>query len=80
MEAEKRHELTTINQIIDCVNEENIDNFLIDFGNFLKCNIQLKKSFKQHLPENNIDFQKLFKFEKFVWIDDGKNEIKIEIL
>lgn len=65
------HKLRTIKQITNVVNENNIDNFLIDFRSFLQARIGWKK-----LGMNGIA---KMDFTSFNWIDDGKNDVMVEI-
>jgi hypothetical protein len=62
--------ITTISDILNIVTEENKENFLRDFSNFLTINLKLK-----NLKINNL----IISPKDFVWIDDGKNDIELEI-
>ena len=59
----KRYDIKTLSDIIDCTNESNLDNFLIDFKNLL---ILAHKAKAKGKKLNNAEF---------TWIDDGKNDI-----
>jgi len=72
--ADKEYNITTLEDILKVVNNKNIDNFLIDFSNWLHMNIKLKSSFKikaaiklgiVKIPNN------------FSWTDDKKNNITL---
>jgi DNA polymerase III sliding clamp (beta) subunit (PCNA family) len=63
----KQHEIKTLDDIINVVNEENIDRFMEEF----KDSILAAKKFKEALPT--------LEYKGFVWIDDNKNNINIEI-
>lgn len=68
----KEYKLKTIEDIIKVVDENNVDNFIKDFTAFLglcilqkTCN-KIEGVITKHEPI-------------FCWIDDGKNDIKINI-
>ncbi|MEK6878915.1 MAG: hypothetical protein AABY22_04870 [Nanoarchaeota archaeon] len=61
-------ELKTIKDILDVVNSDNFENFLIDFRAWLKLHIEIKKL-------NNPDMIIRPNKESFKWIDDGKNNM-----
>ncbi len=63
----KEYEIRTLDHIINAVNDENIDRFMEEF----KTNILAAKKFKQALPS--------LEYHGFVWTDDNKKDIKIEI-
>jgi len=63
----KQHEIKKLDDIINVVNDKNIDRFMEEF----KTNILAVKKFKQADPS--------LEYQGFVWIDDNKNNIKIEI-
>lgn len=65
------YNLRTIKQITNVVNENNIDNFLIDFGNFLRTRIGFKKLGLKGIAKMD--------FTSFKWIDDGKTDIIFNI-
>jgi len=68
----REKELKTIEDIIKVVNEKNIENFLIDFSNYLALQIAINKTTLENI--------KIISDEKvFHWIDDGKNNISINI-
>jgi len=60
------YKIYTIDGIIDIVNEKNVDNFLIDFNNFIKYRVKIRELEKSGLKIKTDDY--------FNWIDDGKNE------
>ena len=62
------HIIKTVQDMADCTNESNIDNFLIDLKNLLSAFHKLRKE---------TDNQMETKVTKFLWIDDGKNEVTI---
>ena len=65
-------EIKTIEDIINVVNEENLLFFLEDLKNFLILQIAVKT-----LESKNLKLEK--KTTKFKWIDNGKNDIDINI-
>lgn len=75
----KEYKLRTIEDIINVINEENLPNLIIDFTNFLKFNLEIKK-LQKTIGEENIQIKRS-EFGIFHWIDDGKNDqqIKIEV-
>jgi hypothetical protein len=62
MSEQKEIELITITDIFNTVTKDNLDNFMIDFRNFLQNVVVLKEA---RLP---------VALEKFIWIDDGKHD------
>ena len=68
-----KKEIKTIKDILEVVNQENIEDFLIDFETFLTYATNAKKNMPEGLRLESI---------KFTWIDDGKHDktIKIKIL
>ena len=66
----KKYKLNTIKEIIDILDYENIDNFLIDFNNFIRFKVSLKE-----LKEIKIETTD----DCFNWIDDGKNDVNMNI-
>ena len=60
------YKIYTIDGIIDIVNEKNVDNFLIDFNNFIKYRVKIRELEKSGLKIKTDNY--------FNWIDDGKNE------
>jgi hypothetical protein len=63
----KQHEIKTLDDILNVVNEENIDRFMEEFKQI----ILTAKEFKKALPT--------LEYKGFVWTDDNKNDINIEI-
>jgi hypothetical protein len=77
---EKKYELRTFKDIIEAVTEENVDNFIIDFSNYLKLHLSLKKikSSPTIIPQHLADSLEIEK-DRMVWIDDGKNDVRLII-
>jgi hypothetical protein len=63
----KRYEIKTIKEIIELINETNINNFIVDFTNWLHLRVYV----------NNLPRSRFENNDTFVWIDDNKNEINI---
>ena len=67
------HKIETLQDIIKCTNENNLDNFLKDFRVFL----QMANSFKKidglqgELSRRSVD--------QFIWIDDGEYNYEIKL-
>ena len=67
----REYKLNTIKEIIDILDYENIDNFLIDFNNFLRFKVSLKEIKEIKIKTTD---------DCFNWIDDGKNDANINII
>jgi len=76
----KRYQVNTVQDMIKCTNEGNLDNFLAD----LKALIEMAHSL-QGLADTVSEVEglpnKLSELESkgFTWIDDGKHDMKIEL-
>ena len=69
-----KHDIKTIWDILKVVNSKNKENFLKDFSAWLDINIHLKEQVKE------MGLKKAVKIKpNLVWIDDGKNDIRINI-
>lgn len=64
----KSYKINTLQDIIDCVTNENIDRFLIDFEGLSRSAILVKEATKHPVQTG-----------AYEWIDDGKHNIDIEI-
>ena len=75
-----KYEIKTLQDIMDCVNEDNIENFLIDFSKWLKAVMCLKRMSKYLLTDKTFPHE-LAKLEssKFTWIDDDKHKTTLTI-
>lgn len=69
---DKNHKLTTVNEIIQAVNEENLNCFIEDFKNFLAFRIAIRNVGKAQEKDFDIEMQPFFD-----WTDDGTNNITI---
>lgn len=63
----KEYKITTIQDMINCTNEENLDRFLIDLKNQITT-VHALRSMGE------------LESESFIWIDDGKNDGEIKIV
>jgi len=68
----KEYKINTIEDIINCTNSENLDNFLKDFRGILESYHAIKNLSK------SINENAEIKTDGFVWIDDGKHNITVE--
>lgn len=73
-----KHDLITIQDIVNVITRENLDNFLIDFKNFLEVYIGVNELTSavckaENLPEGKFDVIKM------VWIDDQKHDCSINL-
>ena len=73
MPTNKKHTITTINDIFDIVDEENIGRFLSDFNQLIGSFVMLKEQAKL----NNIPIDS-FRPHTTNWTDDNKPEITIK--
>ena len=81
----KTYEIKTIEDIANCLTISNIDNFLEGFGCGLRAYVTAVAISRQALREQGKDDSKLknseiIKYEKMIYIDDGKQENSIEIV
>lgn len=81
----KTYELKTIEDIANCVSVSNIDNFLEGFGAGLRAYITAIALSRQALREQGKDDNKLknseiIGYKKMTYIDDGKQNNKIEVV
>ena len=76
MKKQKRYEIETIEQLVNISTTENFERFSVDFLLWLNHTVQMFDKIKENHPEyrdkHNSDIAKV----KFIWIDDGKNELK----
>jgi hypothetical protein len=74
----KRYKIETMQDIVDCTNEGNLDNFLIDFKEMLKVAHNLRSISESIGEMTGAKIQKA-NVLTFNWIDDGKHKGKIII-
>ena len=76
----KRYQVNTVQDMIKCTNEGNLDNFLAD----LKALIEMAHALQglantvaevEGLPKELVEIES----KGFTWIDDGKHDMKIEL-
>ena len=72
----KKYEIKTVQDIINCTNESNLDNFLIDLKAFLTTAHAIKTIFEL---VGETKEQKEIGTDGFTWIDDGKHDATISI-
>jgi hypothetical protein len=74
------YQIRTIQDIVDCTNETNLDNFLIDLKNMLSSAHTLR-SLSELVSEikNLTKKERQIEVKEFTWIDDSKHEIKTTI-
>lgn len=65
-----KHDIKTIEDIVNTVNEDNIENFLKDFSTWLDVRLSIKGT-----PLENA----MIDSDTFKWIDDGENDTIINI-
>ena len=76
----KRYQVNTVQDMIKCTNEGNLDNFLAD----LKALIEMAHALQglaDTVAEVEVLPKELAELESkgFTWIDDGKHDMKIEL-
>ena len=74
------YQIKTIQDIMDCVNRENIDNFMIDMRALIEIYITFQSlsyitAKEMGLPPEIAKIES----EGFIWIDDGKHDMKVAI-
>lgn len=65
----KEHEIKTVQDMLSCINEENIDRFLTDLKNVLLSAKNIS---------NALEVSNLLK-DGYTWIDDGENNLTINV-
>jgi len=76
--AMKQYQVNTIEDMINCTNEDNIDNFLTDLKVVIKTAHAMQVLVNtiaevEALPKELVEL----KHKGFTWVDDGKHDIKI---
>lgn len=74
----KRHTIRSLNDLCDLVNEDNYECLSENLKQWLIGYYLTMKTIKSKLPANVIEGKKNSELASggFVWIDDGKNDIK----
>lgn len=75
----KKYKIKTIKDVLSCVNKDNIDNFMIDFRNFIEMAIDMQKLINTIGELQDIPKEKCRGDHEFTWIDDGKHKLEIRI-
>lgn len=73
---DNKYEINTLQDILECTNLDNLDNFIKDFSVFLKA-YHNTKNLISFLGKEKVD--ELMKSTKLVWIDDGKHDYTLEL-
>lgn len=76
----KEYEISTMQDVLNCVTMDNIDNFMIDFRYYIESAIAIKNIGKaiynaEDIPEELSDVTT----SGFTWIDDGEHNISVEM-
>jgi len=76
----KTFKVNTVQDMIDCTNENNLDNFLVDLKKIIEAAHYFRELTDNMAEKQNIS-KKLteLKSKGFEWIDDSKHEITIEL-
>lgn len=73
----KRYEIKTFEHLINVVNKENFERLSVDFLLWLNYNVDMMDKIRQKYPK---EFEGKENWEigkpSFIWIDDGKNDLK----
>ena len=75
MMENKKYEIETLEQLVNIVNKENIERLSIDFLLWLNQVNETFESIKEKHPEHKGKLNSELAKTKFIWIDDGKNEL-----
>ena len=71
MKKPKRYEIETIEQLVNISTVENYERLAVDFLLWLNHINNFLAKYKESNPNSEQP-----KVQKFIWIDDGKNELK----
>ena len=74
-----RFELNTIQDIVEAVNEDNVDNFMVDFKVLLDGYIALRNISRLSIGDDEINIDHRVKVGSLVWIYDNENKINITL-
>ncbi len=76
----KQYQVNTLQDMIDCTNEDNLDNFLKDLKGIIT-SAHLFQNLSDSILEDSGFDKELNKLETdgFIWIDDNKHNINIEL-
>ena len=70
----KEYQIKTVQDMVDCTNENNLDNFLTDLKGYLTTANML-----QTIEESVYGTKEEIGTDGFTWIDDGKHEATINV-
>lgn len=80
MSNAKKYEINTVQDMIDCTNEQNIDNFLKDLRGVILGAHALRKITEVVNKDYGLNEEDIKpKTKGFIWIDDGEHNINITI-
>ena len=72
-----RYKIDSMKDIVNTINEDNFENFMIDFSQWLALYIKVAKATREKLPKETKGKTNWEIFEGgFNWIDDGKHDIE----
>ena len=78
----KRHEIKTLNQLVNIVNDDNFERISVDFLSWLHWTKEMAKGLKEKYPERYKDklSNEILNCDGFTWVDDGKTGVtKVEL-
>ena len=76
----KQYQINTVQDMIDCTNESNLENFLTDLKYCISSAHSIRNLAEVIGEVNGIPHEKRKVFaDGFTWIDDGKHDGKITI-
>lgn len=76
MDNKKEYNIKTIEQLVDIATKDNIDNLMADLYLWLDYTVKLYGKFKEANPKEKDKLNSEIAGVDFIWIDDGKNELK----
>lgn len=76
MKKPKEYNIKTIDQLVDIATKDNIDNLMADLYLWLDYTVKFYGKFKEANPKLKDKLNSEIAGVDFIWIDDGKNELK----
>ena len=73
----KEYKISTIQDILNVVNESNIDSFMNDFRMYIETGWNMQKLFNSIAESESIPVEVAQLVSEFNWVDDGKQAHKI---
>lgn len=70
-----KYKIENVQDILDCTNAENLDNFLIDFRKVLEVGHLMRGYAKLTTPASD---KRQVELPSFIWLDDGKHDINLD--